>query len=436
MLEGAGPVGGGRGRPCQTHRVGRPETLSPDRARAMALAAQGFRRAPPAPPRPGTRALLGEVRRLGLLQVDSVNVLARAHYLPLFSRLGGYDRDLLDRLSGRAPRRLFEYWGHEASLIPVETQPLLRWRMAEGHAWSGPRRVAQEQPQLIAEVLAAVGDLGPVTSAQLERSLEGEHRRSRDYQWGWNWSDAKRALEYLFGCGEISCAGRDATFTRLYDVTERVIPVHVLRRPTPDRADSIRALVDRACRAMGVATEADLRDYWRLPLAETRAAIAELVADAVLIPAAVAGWPLAWRHRDAAVPRSAHGDGLIAPFDPLIWNRARALRVFGMRYRIEIYVPAAKREFGYYVLPFLSRGRLVARLDLKADRAAGRLLVRGAWAQRPMLAEGSGSTIAPPASELAAEVGRHLESLAAWLGLGSVSVGDRGDLAPVLQRTH
>ena len=393
------------------------------------LAAQGFG-SPAGAGQPGARGLLATVRRLGLLQVDSVNVVARAHYLPLFSRLGPYDRDLLDRQSGRSPRRLFEYWGHEASLLPVESHPLLRWRMADGHAWSGPRRVAREQPRLVADVLAAVAEHGPLSAAQLERTIAGEHHRSRDYSWGWNWSDAKRALEYLFGCGEISTAGRDRTFTRLYDLTERVIPARILRLPTPPRSDAIRELVQVAARAMAVATESDLRDYWRLPVDATRTALAELVAAGVLLPATVPGWPAAFRHRDAAIPRTARGEGLLAPFDPLVWNRARAERVFAMRYRIEIYVPAERREFGYYVLPYLHRGRLVARVDLKADRSAGQLLVRGGWSQASV----TGSTAEhPPPAQFAADLLRSLESLASWLGLDAVALaGDRGDLPGAL----
>ncbi len=371
--------------------------------------------------------MLATIRRLGLLQVDSVNVLVRAHYLPLFSRLGPYDRDLLDRLSDVAPRRLFEYWGHEASLIPVQTQPFLRWRMADGHAWSGPRRVAREQPGLVAEVLAAVADAGPLTTAQLERAVAGEHSRTRDYQWGWNWSDAKRALEYLFGCGVISTAGRDRTFARRYDLTERVIPPAILATPTPNRADSIRHLVQAAAKALAVATQADLRDYWRLSAADTAAAIGDLVELDVLRAVEVPGWPPAYRHRDAAVPRAGHGSGLLAPFDPLIWNRPRTERLFGMRYRLEIYTPAGRRQFGYYVLPYLHRGRLVARLDLKADRSSGRLLVRSGWSQHGLPAD------SPPPASYAEDLAGDLADLAAWLGLETVSLADaRGDLAAAL----
>lgn len=401
--------------------------MSVDQVRGAVLAAQGFGTAKQRQ-QPGTRSLLAAVRRLGLLQVDSVNVLARAHYLPLFSRLGAYDRDLLDAASGNAPRRLFEYWGHEASLIPVQTHPLLRWRMAYGHAWSGPHRVAKEQPQLVADVLAAVAQGGPMTAAQLERAVAGEHRRSQDYQWGWNWSDAKRALEYLFGCGEISTAGRDRSFTRRYDLTERVIPRQVLAQPTPEPADAVRALVAASARALAVATEADLRDYWRLPLDRTRTAVAELLEDGTLLPVAVPGWPTAYLHRDCRVPRSTTGNALLVGFDPLIWHRGRTERVFGMRYRIEIYTPAPRRAFGYYVLPYLHDGRLVARLDLKADRKAGVLSVRGAWSQREVAGDDH-----PEPGTFTADLAEHLRSLAHWLHLADVEVAPgRGDLLPRL----
>lgn len=391
------------------------------------LRAQGFGVRPGRPP--GARALLAAVRRLGLLQVDSVNVVARAHYLPLFSRLGPYDCSLLDQMSAQQPRRLFEYWGHEASLIPVETYPLLRWRMADGHAWSGPKRVAREQPQLVADVLAAVAESGPATAAQLERIVAGGSTKSQDYSWGWNWSDTKRALEYLFGCGEISTAGRDRSFTRRYDLAERVIPKQIRESPAPSRPESIRALVDIAARALAVATEGDLRDYWRLPAAEARAAVAQLQEDGALQPVSIPGWPTAYLHRDAIVPRTARGHGLLAPFDPLIWRRDRAERVFGMRYRVEIYVPAARREFGYYVLPYLHDGRLVARLDLKADRGAGTLVVRGGWSQNHLAGDAQAE-----APTFLADLAHDLEEMARWLGLGGVSVlDDRGDLSAALR---
>ena len=404
-----------------------PDSLSREQVRSAVLAAQGFDASSGAAP--GTRRLMSTIRRLGLLQVDSVSVLARAHYIPLFSRLGPYDRDALDRQSGHNPRRLFEYWGHEASLLPVETQPLLRWRMAEGHSWSGPRKVAADRPDLVAAVRETIAAIGPATTAQVETALAGAHTRSQDYHWGWNWSDAKRALEHLFWVGEISSAGRDRSFARRYDLTERVLPTAVLAAATPSRTDSIRALVEQASRAMAVATEADLRDYWRLPRADTRAALGELLEEGILAPVAVPGWPAALIHRDAVVPRSTRGEALLVAFDPLTWNRDRVERVFGMRYRIEIYVPASKREFGYYVLPYLYGGQLVARVDLKADRQAGVLRVRGAWSQRAVTADPQ----QPAPSDFAEALDRHLRRLATWLGLHAVAIDRRGDLADSLR---
>jgi len=342
----------------------------------MALAAQGF-----ADPRPdGTPdgwALRRVLDRVGLLQIDSVNVLSRAHYLPLFSRLGPYPTELLDRAAWRAPRRLFEYWGHEASLLPVATQPLLRWRMdrAAHEAWGGMRRIQRERPELVARVLEEVRARGPIAAGDVV-----EERPARTGPW-WDWSDVKRAFEWLFWSGQITSARRRG-FERLYDLPERVLPAEVAAAPTPPVEDAQRELVRIAARAYGVAAERDLRDYFRLPVADPRA--------------------------------------LVGPFDSLVWERSRAERLFGFRYRIEIYVPAPKRVHGYYVLPFLLGDRLVGRVDLKADRAAGVLRVQAAHAEPD----------APP--ETAVELAEELAAMAGWLGLGGVAVMGRGDLAPAL----
>jgi hypothetical protein len=391
------------------------DSLSAAQARRVALAAQGFTDPPPGAT-PDLRHLRRVVRRIGLLQIDSVNVLQRAHYLPLYSRLGPYPTALLDRAAYRRPRELFEYWGHEASLIPVEFQPSLRWRMAAAHtdAWGGMRRIAVEQPDLVAWVLDEVRAKGPLTAADIEHDAPRETGH-----WGWNWSAVKRALEWLFWSGEVATAGRNGAFARLYDLPERVLPAAVLAAPTPEPAEAWRQLVEVAARAMGVAAEPELRDYFRLPVAGARTAVAELVEAGVLRPVTVQGWRQpAYLHRDARLPRWVRARTLVSPFDPLVWERGRAERLFGFSYRIEIYVPAPQRVYGYYVLPFLHGDRLAARVDLKADRKPGVLRVPAAWVE-------PGVDVAETAGALAAELCR----LAGWLGLTDVAAPEHGDLA-------
>jgi uncharacterized protein len=396
------------------------ETLSLAQARRVAVAAQGF--TDPAPSGvPTMRHLRRVLSRTGLLQMDSVNVLQRAHYLPLYSRLGPYPTELLDRAAYRRPRDLFEYWGHEASLIPVGLHPALRWRMSawRTEAWGSMRRIAAEQPELVKWVHDEVKVNGPLTAAEIEHDAP----RNKD-NWGWNWSVVKQALEHLFYAGEVSAAARNTAFARLYDLPERVLPPEVLAAPTPPDDEAFRTLVEVAARSFGVAAEFELRDYFRLPVAAARQAIAELVAAGALQPVTVEGWRQpAYLHSEAKVPRSVRGDRLISPFDPLIWERARTERLFDFFYRIEIYVPAAKRVHGYYVLPFLQGDRFTARVDLKADRKAGVLRVPAAWSE-------PAADPSPTAEALATELRR----LAGWLGLTEVAAPERGDLARPLAR--
>ena len=354
--------------------------------------------------------------RVGLLQIDSVNVLTRAHELPAFSRLGPYPRELLAHLTYR-DRELFEYWGHEASLIPTALQPLLRWRMrrARDEMWGGLRRLARERPDYIDAVEAEVAARGPLRTSDLDRP-------ARTGGGWWNWDEAKQALEYLFWAGRVAVADR-VNFERRYDLPQRVLPPEVLAVPTPDQDSAQRGLLTVSARAMGVATARDLADYFRIPIREGRARVAELAEDGALLPVQVEGWrEPAFLHPAARVPRRVRAAALLAPFDPLVWERSRVQRLFGFHLRLEIYVPAARRRHGYYVLPFLLGEHLVARVDLKADRTARVLRVVAAY-----LEPGAqpGDVVEPLLAELA--------RMAAWLGLDDVAVADRGDLAPALR---
>jgi uncharacterized protein YcaQ len=392
-----------------------PETLSAAQARRVVLAAQGF-----TDPKPGgatdLRHLRRVLRRVHLIQMDSVNVLQRAHFMPLYSRLGPYPVDLIERAAYRKPRELFEFWGHEASLITTDLQPLFRWRMerAAQYAWGSMTRVATEQPQLVARVLDEVRSRGPITAAEIEHDAP----RRKD-NWGWNWSLVKQALEWLFYTGQVSAADRTTSFARRYDVPERVLPRAVLDTPTPAPEDAFRALVELSARALGVAAEPELRDYFRLPVEGFKRAVAELIEDRVLVPVAVRGWRQpAFLHHEARLPRRVAAATLVSPFDPLIWERGRTERLFDMTYRIEIYVPAAQRLYGYYVLPFLLGDRFAARVDLKADRKGGVLQVPAAWLEPTADQEAT-------AEALAAELHR----LAGWLGLHTIDAPQKGDLA-------
>jgi uncharacterized protein YcaQ len=392
------------------------ETLSPKAARRIALAAQGFGRAQPAAP--GRSHVRGVARRLGVIQIDSVNVVTRTHYLPGFSRLGDYPREALETEAWGARRGLFEYWGHEASLLPLELQPLLRWRMERargGAMWTGLSRFGREKRAYIDGVLAEIERRGPVTGADFAEGPRGAPG------W-WSWSDGKRALEWLFWAGLITTRTRNG-FERVYDLTERALPARIIDLPTPTEADAQRELVRIAARAMGVATAADLRDYFRLPLADAKARTAELVEAGELTPAAVKGWRQpAYLAAGARAPRRVTGSALLSPFDNLIWTRDRTERLFGTRVRLEIYTPAHKRTHGYYVLPFLEDEAITARVDLKSDRKAGVLRVQAAWGEPD-------STPETPA-RLAAE----LQRMAGWLGLERVEVVRKGDLAEALSQ--
>jgi len=399
------------------HRSPARDSLSRAAARRVALAAQGFLDRPHDPPT--MRTLSRTVARTGVLQIDSVNVLQRAHYMPLFSRIGPYDPALLDRAAGRSPRRLVEYWAHMAAFMPVELWPFMRHRMARAReeAWGGPRSIAERRPDLVAWVLEEVCERGPVTA----RQVEGDRPRTGKESWGWNWSETKQALEFLFFAGEVTASGRTAGFERLYDLPERVLPAEVLARPTPTPAEAHVELLRRAAVSHGVATEPCLRDYYRMRPQDSRPALEALVESGELLPVDVEGWNRrAYLHRDARVPRRVAGRALLSPFDPVVWERARTESLFGFHYRIEIYVPERHRVHGYYVLPFLLGDRLVARVDLKSDRRSGRLVVKGAFAEPD----------APAGT--AAELAEELRSLAGWLELPEVTVEPMGDLAGAL----
>ena len=399
-----------------------PVTLSRAQARRVSLVAQGFR--DPRHTVPTMRTLARTLARTAVLQIDSVNVLARAHYMPLLARMGPYDTGLLHRAAEQPPRRIVEYWAHVAAFMPVELWPHLQHRMAgyreRGHAWTG----LPERRELVASLTAEITERGASTARDLDDGLP----RSRT-QWGWNWSETKQALEYLFLAGDLAVAGRNQQFERRYDLPRRVLPAAVLDVPTPSPLEAARELLRRAASSYGVATAYDLRDYFRMQhdpaqrhLVEP--ALAALVADGELLPAVVEGWDRpAYVHPDAlrtGLPRRVAARALLSPFDPLVWQRERTERLFGLRYRIEIYVPEAKRVHGYYVLPFLLGDRIVARVDLKADRRDRRLLVLSAWAEAG----------APP--DAAAELAAELAQLAGWLDLDEVAVHPRGDLAAAL----
>jgi uncharacterized protein YcaQ len=397
--------------------------LTAAQARRIAIAAQGFTE--PKPRGPVTRAHLRRlISRIQVLQLDSVSVAVRAHYAPVFSRLGPYDRDIVDRAawshSARSPRLLVEYWAHEAALMAVDDWPLLRWRMREYTHGRWGTEIVKKNAKLADDIVAAVAELGPSTAGQIEAHLESEPR-GRKGPW-WDRSDTKWVAEALWSAGVLTTATR-VGFARHYELTENVLPPEVLAREVDDD-EAIRELALRAATALGVGTEADIRDYFRLGAAQVKPALAKLVADGELERVEVDGWTApGYLRAGQIISRRERGMALLCPFDPLIFFRPRVERLFQFRYRIEIYTPAPKREFGYYVWPFLLGGQLVGRVDLKAERASGALNVVGAFTE-------PGQDSARVATALA----RELRSMASWLEVADVTVGTRGDLVGELRR--
>ncbi len=393
------------------------EEINQKQARRIALSAQGFGKRKTAG-EPGWRQVRPVIGRMGLLQIDSVNVLLRSHYMPAYSRAGGYDRAMLDEKAFHPTRRrLFEYWAHEASLLPLEIQPLLRWRMAQAERgegiYKGLAKFARERRDFVEAALRQIANEGPLTARALNNS--GKRRGP----W-WGRSDGKIALEYLFWCGRVTTATRRG-FERVYDLTERVIPAEILARPTPSEGEAQRALMLAAAKCHGIATETDLRDYYRLPAKAARACLEALVESGDLVTCAVEGWRKPGFLHQSARARRISGRALLTPFDPLIWERSRAERLFGFRYRIEIYTPAPKRLFGYYVLPFLLDEGLVARVDLKADRQTSTLQVLSSHGEAGI-----------DQGRVAEQLHRELQDLARWLGLDHMKIHRRGELARAL----
>ncbi|MDI6027002.1 winged helix-turn-helix domain-containing protein [Corticibacterium sp. UT-5YL-CI-8] len=391
------------------------EKLSLAAARRIALAAQGF--SDPHPTGAIDRRHLNRVLdRLGLLQIDSVSAVVRAHYMPLFSRLGPYPMSLLDEAAAPRKRLLFEYWAHEASFLPLETWPLMRWRMerAANHEgiYTGLGTFARERADYVEGIYRQIVERGPVAASE----LEGE----RGVGGWWGWSEAKKAVEWLFWAGKITAASRRG-FERLYDIPERVLPSAIYNHPDIAPEEAHRRLLRISARAHGVATAMCLRDYFRLSPADMKGRLEELVEDGELIPVTVEGWNRpAYLHKSARMPRKVNACALLAPFDPLVFERSRTESLFNFRYRIEIYTPAEKRQYGYYVLPFLLGDKIVARVDLRAERGAGILRVHAAFAE----------PFAPP--ETAEALYRELDLMRGWLGLERLVIVPGGDLGSAL----
>ena len=353
------------------------DSLSIADARRIALSAQGFDTA-----RPTTKATQRHVdaliARLGVIQIDSVNVLVRSQELPLFARLGNHDRNAIPKAT--QAQKLFEYWGHEAAHLPVDLYPLFRWKMDAARTgkvthW-GLTSFYEDNKAFVKRTLKHVATNGPTTSRELSTRTE------KKGTW-WDWDEAKVALEYLFLTGELMSRGRGSDFARIYDIPERVLPQRVIDAPTPSEHDARKQLLVRSAIAQGVATVSDLADYYRQKLATVKPLITELVEEGELREVAVDGWTeKAFVHRNAKLPKQLHATALLSPFDSLVWCRPRNERLFDFHYRIEIYTPKEKRKFGYYVLPFMMNGEMVGRVDLKADRANSKLLVHSVHTEK------------------------------------------------------
>lgn len=402
-----------------------PASLSLNQARRIALAAQGLDKGRPTGP-VTSRTVGRTFARLQLVQIDSVNVLARSHFLPFYSRLGNYDRSILQRMSGVHPRRMVEYWAHEASyILPEHYADLLLWQK---RAWVGAGGMDPDQRAAIsALILATLAGSRPLTASELTARI-GHVEERQTGNWGWNWNAVKKVLEHLFEAGLVSAAARTEQFERKYTLTAKILPhagdgAGEDPTGTGDRAGALDRLTEAAARAHGIGTVRCFADYFRTPVKATAQSVERLVQRGALKPVTVTGWNRdVYRHADAVLPRRATGRALLSPFDSLVFERRRLEELFGFHYRIEIYTPEHKRRHGYYVLPFLLRDGIVARVDLKADRAGGKLLARAAFAE----------PAAPP--DTAVELAAELRLMAEWLGLQSVEVWPSGDLAPDLGR--
>ena len=385
------------------------DSLSIADARRIALAAQGFDTA-----RPKTKATQRHVdaliSRLGVIQIDSVNVLVRSQELPLFARLGNHDRNAIPKAT--EAQKLFEYWGHEAAHLPVDLHPLFRWKMDAARTgkvthW-GLTSFYEENKAFVKRTLKHVTTNGPTTSRELSTRTE------KKGTW-WDWDEAKVALEYLFLTGQLMSRGRGTDFARIYDTPERVLPQRIIEAATPSEHDARKQLLVRSAIAQGVATASDLADYYRQKLATVKPLIDELLEEGKLRVVGVEGWmEKAFVHHKAKLPKELHATALLSPFDSLVWCRPRNERLFNFHYRIEIYTPKEKRKFGYYVMPFMLNGEMVGRVDMKADRASGVLLAQSVHTEKGV-----------KRSSINEALTAELEAMATWLGLDRVQIGRR-----------